>query len=170
MSEIYVLRTVLDAKEDVIRDIAIAAGATLMELHYAIIEAFGLSEGEMSSFFRSNEDWDQGEEISMMDFNPTNNSNALEEIKLGQIFENQGSRMLFAYDYLNLWTFYLEQIDSRGAEAGKTYPALVGKLGETPSEAPDKSVHTAEGDLNGHLDEDPFSEDEDEDDLPDDWY
>ncbi len=169
MSEIYVLRVVLDAEEDVIRDIAIESKSDLMALHHAIVAAFGLSEGEMSSFFRSNEEWDQGEELSMMDFNADTNRNVLEEIAVENAFTAKGSRMLFAYDFLNLWTFYLELLDKRVDKDGKTYPALVGKLGETPPDAPDKSMQALEPEnQNGHYEEEPRDESDEE--YPDDWY
>lgn len=172
MAKIYVIRIVLDAEEDVIRDIAITPDATLFQFHHAIVDAFNLSTGEMSSFFRSNESWDQGEEISMMEFDPETDSNALEKTVLQDVFTQKGGRMLFVYDYLNLWTFYLEVIDIREADPDKQYPALVGRLGETPEKAPDKEMQTeglSEDDdfLEEDLDRDQF---DDEGFSEEDWY
>lgn len=172
MSEIYTIRAILDAEEDVIRDVAIQADAHLYNLHQLLVEAFDLEKGEMSSFFKSNREWDQGEEISMMDFDPDTGLNPLEKLTIQEAFEQEGERMLFVYDYLNLWTFYLEALAIREAENGKKYPHVVAGIGERPNEAPHKEMtgnaHSEEDenyDLNEDEDEN-FDEDED----PDLWY
>ena len=160
-NKLHLVRCVLDTEEDVVRDILAHPGQNLHLLHRAILNAFEIDAGEMSSFFRSNEDWEQGEEISMMDFDPESGQNALEATTVGSCFEDIGSRMLFVYDFLNLWTFYLELVDMRDIEEGKTYPRLVGKVGQTPSEPPAKDMATSpESD-------DIFDEEDEEDDQ---WY
>lgn len=155
-SKLYLIRCVLDAEEDVIRDIIVHPGQNLHLLHKAILHAFGIDAGEMSSFFRSNEDWEQGDEISMMDFDSETGRNALEAESVGSCFEDVGARMLFVYDFLNLWTFYLELVDLRDPEEGKTYPRLVGKVGQTPPEPPAKNMEASpeENDMFDEEDED----------------
>lgn len=142
-SKLFLIRCVLDTEEDVVRDILVHPSQNLHLMHLAILHAFGIDAGEMSSFFRSNEDWEQGEEISMMDFDAETGKNALEGTGVGSCFEDIGERMLFVYDFLNLWTFYLELIDMRDPEEGKTYPRLVGKVGQTPSEPPAKNMESS---------------------------
>ena len=63
MPKAYLIRCVLDTEEDVVRDILILENSRLSLMHKAIINAFGIAPGEMSSFFRSNDNWEQGEEI-----------------------------------------------------------------------------------------------------------
>ena len=162
------VRAILDTDEDVIRDIAIPSDALLMDLHQAIVLAFDLNKGEMSSFFRSDADWNQGQEISMMEFDPETQKNPLQTTHLHDSFGRKGARMLFAYDFLNLWTFYLEVMDVQQPDPEKNYPLLVGKLGETPEQAPDREM-SAEGDdlLNGDLDD---LDDLEDDFREEDWY
>ena len=64
---IYRFRVILDAKEDILRDIEIEGAASLEDFHYAIAQAFGFGGREMASFYRTNENWDQGEEIPLVD-------------------------------------------------------------------------------------------------------
>lgn len=170
MTEIYVIRIVLDTEEDVIRDIAIAPDSTLFNMHHAVVDAFKLNTGEMSSFFRSDEDWNQGEEISMMEFDPDSGTNALEKSTLKDVFQKKGSRMLFVYDYLKLWTFYLEVIDVQEAEPERQYPALVGILGKTPEQAPEKEMKVDPGDEDLLNDEFNPEELDDQDFNEEDWY
>ena len=49
---IYRFRIILDAKEDILRDIEIEASATLEDFHYAIAQAFGFA-GSLSSLLPS---------------------------------------------------------------------------------------------------------------------
>ncbi len=144
MSEVYVIRAILDADDDVIRDVAILGTATLFDLHILMVEAFDLDKGEMSSFFKSNDEWDQGEEISMMDFDPATGKNPLDKTLIKDAFTEEGARMLFAYDYMNLWTFYLETTEIKEPEAGKEYPVVIGAIGQRPKQAPQKEMR-AEG-------------------------
>ena len=61
---IYKFRVILDAKEDIFRDIAIEKEATLEDLHNTIVNAFGFDGSEMASFYTCDDEWNQGEEIS----------------------------------------------------------------------------------------------------------
>jgi len=171
MSDIVVLRIVLDVDDDVIRDIAISPTSTLAELHHTIVKAFDLDPGEMSSFFRSDQDFNQGEEISMMDVNPTTNQNAQESITIADLLSRKGDRMLYVYDYLKLWTFFIELFDQREKKSDKLYPFIMGSLGTRPDEAPEKTMQ-AEG---FNLEPDDETEEDDNNssdpyDLEDDWF
>ncbi len=153
MNQIIVIRAILDADEDVIRDVAIAGNSTLYDLHKLLVDAFELSIGEMSSFFKSNENWDQGEEISMMDFNPETGTNALEGVLLQDIFDAPKAKMLFAYDFLNLWTFYLEARRIDEPKTAETYPSVLASLGRTPNKAPEKKIDPKSEDLESNIDD-----------------
>ena len=48
---IYKFRAILDAEEDIFRDIAIEKEATLEDLHNALVNAFGFDGTEMASFY-----------------------------------------------------------------------------------------------------------------------
>ena len=63
---IYGFRVILDYKQaDIFRDIEISSEATFEDLHNSIVQAFALDSGEMASFYKSDEQWTQGEEISL---------------------------------------------------------------------------------------------------------
>ena len=64
---VYRFRIILDAKEDVIRDIEIEQTATMEDFHNAIIQAYGFEGQEMASFYTSNDSWEQKEEIVLFD-------------------------------------------------------------------------------------------------------
>ena len=60
------LRIILDHKKDVFRDIQLDASESLEHLHQTIVAAFDLQKGEMASFFLSNKNWDQEDEIPLL--------------------------------------------------------------------------------------------------------
>lgn len=170
MANIYTIRAILDSDEDVIRDLSLGGNASLYDLHQLLVKAFNLDPGEMSSFFRSNDDWNQGEEISMMDFDPETNTNSLDTLSIGECFEKVGSKMLFVYDYLHLWTFYLEASAMREHDQVNPEATVLGGIGQRPEQPPQREMKAEDN-------EDPLSEwdmqeNEDEDDhyQGDDWY
>jgi hypothetical protein len=61
---VYKFRVILDAEEDIFRDIAILADDTLEDLHNAIFNSFdGM---EVASFYTCDETWNQEDEISLL--------------------------------------------------------------------------------------------------------
>ena len=60
-------RVIIDIEEDVFRDILIDRASPLEDLHRGILAAFDFGEGEMASFFQSDEDWGRGREVPLMD-------------------------------------------------------------------------------------------------------
>ena len=47
---IYKIRIILDAKDDIFRDIEIEAGSSMEEFHNAISQSFGFLGNEMASY------------------------------------------------------------------------------------------------------------------------
>lgn len=169
MTEVFTIRAILDADEDVIRDVAIHGNANLFDLHHLLVEAFGLEKGEMSSFFKSNDDWEQGEEISMLDMNPDTNKNPLEERVIEESFIKEGEKMLFVYDFLNLWTFYLEALSIKIIDGDSYESRVLAKVGELPETAPEKEMK-AEDQQDDLFSDWGIEEDDTDDYHGDDWY
>ena len=64
---IYKFRVILDAEEDIFRDIAIEKEANLEDFHNAIVNAFGFDGSEMAAFYTCDDDWTQDEEIPLFE-------------------------------------------------------------------------------------------------------
>ena len=62
---VYKIRVILDAKEDIFRDLAIDKKATLEDLHNTISQSFGFAGNEMASFYTCDEEWNQDLEIAL---------------------------------------------------------------------------------------------------------
>ena len=61
----YKIRIILDTKKDVIRTILVDNHLNLEDLHLTIAKSLGFKGQEMASFYRSDEEWTQGEEIPL---------------------------------------------------------------------------------------------------------
>ena len=127
------ISVVLDwEEEDVIRHLLVPENLDLESLHTAIAQSFQLALGEMASFYRSDEAWEQGEEIPLMPFDP--NQHSMKELKAGELLGQVGNRMLYVYDFLEMWTFFIETIEISAQETEGVKVVLMN--GQRPKEAP----------------------------------
>ena len=62
---IYRFRIILDAEDDIFRDIELESSSTFEDLHNTIIQSFGMSGHEMATFYVTDEEWNQGEAIAL---------------------------------------------------------------------------------------------------------
>jgi hypothetical protein len=110
---IYKIRAVLNTEEDVIRDIAILKTETLEDLHNVLSNAFGFDGNEMAAFYKSNDDWIQGEEFPLFDMGDNlDPKTQMGKIILEDILEVKNSKLIYVYDFFSMWTFYVELIAS----------------------------------------------------------
>lgn len=152
---IYRFRVILDATEDVFRDIEIQEDATFEDFHNTITQSFGFDGMEMASFYVSDDEWNQGEEISQFDMSEGQDSvRLMNETTLDDVFSTEQTRMIYVYDFLNMWTFLVELADIAEPVQGESYPNLLFSHGILPDSAPDKQFEA---------DEDPYGLDDDGD-------
>lgn len=136
---IYRFRVILDTHEDVFRDIEIEASNTLEDLHNSITQAFGFAGQEMASFYLSNDLWEQGEEIALFDMSEGDSSlRIMNETAIDDVTHEEQTKMIYVYDFLNLWTFLVELGEIAEREEGRSYPNLMFAHGHIPEEAPAK--------------------------------
>ena len=152
---IYRFRVILDTHEDVFRDIELEATATLEDFHNVITQAFGFGGQEMASFYVSNDLWEQGEEIALFDMSEVPGSvRVMNETTLEDVVNEDQTKLIYVYDFLNMWTFLTELAEIAEPEDGRSYPNLMFAHGQIPEEAPEKEFIA-----------DPAEGDEDEDDM-----
>ncbi len=133
---VYRFRIILDAEEDVFRDIEMLKDSTLEDLHNTIVQSFGFDGTEMASFYLSDEDWNQGEEFSQFDMG--GEVRLMNETSLDSILDKDNTKIIYVYDFLNMWTFLIELGDIAEVEPGRDYPNLMFVHGQLPDSAPDK--------------------------------
>lgn len=159
---VYKFRVILDAEEDVFRDIAILEEDTLEDLHNAIVNAFGFDGMEVASFYTCDDTWNQEDEIPMFDAGDVPGENKImSDYQLSDILHEDNTKIIYVYDFINMWTFLVELAAVEDISAANSYPETIFSHGEMPAEAMEKNFEA-------DMDEDHFSEfedDLDEDDL-----
>ncbi len=151
---IYRFRVILDTEEDIFRDIEIKQDSPLEDFHNAIVQSFGFDGTEMASFFTSDDEWRQDEEIALFDMGETEDVKRTMAATLVQdVVSEAQTHLIYVYDFLNLWTFFVELADIAEPEEGILYPNLMYVHGQIPAEAPpadfsgDEEDDDPEGDL-----------------------
>jgi len=161
---VFKFRVIIDTEVDVFRDVEILTTSTFEELHQAILRAFDWEEGEMASFYKSNDVWERGMEIPLMDMGgiefesqgdeyedePKIVSDAplvsMQGLKLRDIISKPDEKLVYVYDFLRMWCFYLELQTVTKAAPSTLYPRVSMVFGDAPA------FESKEMDLMGDLD------------------
>ncbi|MCM4153329.1 hypothetical protein DHD05_17185 [Arenibacter sp. N53] len=145
---IYKIRIILDAEEDIFRDIEIEGINTMEDLHNAITQAFGFLGNEMASFYTCDEEWKQDEEIALFDMSESGSDvRLMNEILLQDILTEHSPKLIYVYDFLSMWTFFVELADIVEKEDGKAYPNTLFSFGEVPDSPPEKTFEADENEF-----------------------
>ena len=152
---LYRFRIILDAEEDVFRDIEIMSDNTLEDLHNTILQSFGFDGTEMASFYISDDDWNQGEEISQFDVTEgTDSVRLMNETTLDDVVSEDRTKLIYVYDFLSMWTFLVELAEIAEPDPQMDYPNLLFVHGQLPTAAPEKDFQAENDDLSLDYDDD----------------
>lgn len=154
---IYKIRVILDTKDDVFRDIEVRDKQTLFTLYKGIMSAFSLQGEELASFFESDDSWTQGKEIPLENMDGSDSDETMADFHIHEVFPEVGSKMIFIYDYFDMWTFSVEVVSIEDKKAVLNYPLTVLRYGAMPLKAPKRNVEVL------NLEEDEMDNDGDED-------
>ena len=164
----YKIRVILDTKEDVIRTILVDDSINLESLHTIITKAFGFKGQEMASFYRTDEEWSQGEEIPLFNMAEAGEDISMQNCILNDTLPEENNKLIYVYDFLNMWTFYVDVIEI-SSDKKDNLPQTILSIGEIPEEAPEKEFIAEklddafgdEGDIDdefGHFDDFDYNE------------
>ena len=157
---VYKFRVILDTEDDVFRDIAILEDDTLEDLHNAIVNSFGFDGLEIASFYTCDDKWNQEDEISLFDTGDViGEQKIMSDYTLSDILDTENTKIIYVYDFLNMWTFLVELAAVEDQVIGNTYPETLFSHGEMPMDAPEKDFSdstTSDFDY----DEDDYDEDD----------
>ncbi len=166
--KVYRFRVLIDHEDDVFRDIDMLGDHSFEDFHYAIQESYEFDKMQMASFYMSNDNWDKGEEIALMDMSEDFGPEKLltmEDTLIGDKLEKVGDKIVYVYDFMLMWCFFVELIAIRESEEGEEFPILVNEFGNAPDQYDKESPLLSEADIqktiSGEDDED------EEDDIAD---
>ncbi|MBL4658410.1 MAG: hypothetical protein JKX73_10450, partial [Flavobacteriales bacterium] len=117
-------------------------------------------------FYLSNDEWEKGEEMTLFDMNEEGGGQEIkmmQEAVLEETLAGEGSRLLYLFDFMNMWTFHVELVQIINASPKVEYPAIVNVTGKPPQQY--GNVASA-GDEEAILLEALRAADQDSDDIP----
>ena len=131
-SYVYRVAPILEGVEDEIyRDILIQEDKTLVDFHFAILDAYGLQEGEMASFYTCTENWEEGLEITLMDMGTMEHESVsilMQEFTIKDSVDKDVKYYKFTYDFLFPKKFKVERI-GENTEIKEDVPVLLAEVG-----------------------------------------
>ena len=136
-------RVFFEEDDTIYRDIAIFPTDTFQQLHLTILKAFEFDNKHAATFYRSNENWQRGREISLEVYEKEYKAPPLlmEQTAMGSEIKNLNQRFVYVYDFTRNWTFLIELIGVSKEENPKlTYPAVTRAEGIPPSQYGTKSL------------------------------
>jgi hypothetical protein len=134
----YKFRVLLDSEKDeeIFRDIQISDSSNFEELYRAILSSFHFEGKEIGSFFMSNDSWDKGHEISLMDMRYGDDDpdmpSVMSEAVLKEHMEEKDQKIILVYDFLRMWIFLIELLETSEEEI--VAPKVALSIGMAPPE------------------------------------
>jgi hypothetical protein len=113
----YKFRVLLDTEnnEEIFRDITINKADTFETLYNAVIASFNFEGNQMASFYMSNDNWDKGFEITLLDMSLDDDMlepvAIMSEQKIGDFVKESGQKVILVHDFVRMWIFLIELIE-----------------------------------------------------------
>ena len=131
----------------------------MVDFHKSIITSFCFSNNEIASFYLSDNQWNQGEEISLFSFEDQDNK-LMSDILINDVINNQNNKLIYVYDFLHMWTFLIELIEVAEGIKGIDYPNIIFSKGEIPEKAPEKKFESEKREIVDGEDPESYKEDD----------
>lgn len=123
--------------DSVYRDIVIKHTHTFFDLHNTILKCFDFDSKHSATFYRSNDSWQRGKEITLEKYDKTYKVEPLlmKEALLGTQTHDPNQKFIYVYDFHKVWTFRVELINiNKEEDSRQTYPSCIRSEGIGPSQ------------------------------------
>lgn len=130
-------RIYFEEDDSIYRDVAIRHTQTFFDLHEAILRAYDFDNKHKATFYRSNDHWQRGREITLEIYDKEYAAPPLlmKETLVGSEIKNPGQKFIYHYDFNKSWSFLVELINVSKEENPKiSYPATLRVEGIAPSQ------------------------------------
>jgi hypothetical protein len=130
-------RVYWEEDDSIYRDIAIRHTQNFAELHTTILKSFEFDSKHKATFYRSNDNWLRGREISLEKYDKDYKAEPLimAETPISSEISNPNQKFIYEYDFNKLWHFMVELINVDKEENKKlSYPTCIRTEGIAPSQ------------------------------------
>jgi hypothetical protein len=136
-------RAYYEDDDSIYRDIVIKHTQTFADLHGAILKAYEFDNKHQATFYRSNDNWQRGREISLEKYDKQYKAEPLmmTETTIGSEIKDPNQKFIYTYDFVKGWTFLIELINVSKEESSKVaYPSTARVEGIAPPQYGTKSL------------------------------
>lgn len=136
-------RAYYEDDDSVYRDIVIKHTQSFADLHNAILKAYEFDNKHQATFYRSNDTWQRGREISLQKYDKDYKAEPLlmSDTPIGSEIKDPNQKFIYTYDFVKGWTFLIELINVSKDENAKTnYPSTARTEGIGPAQYGTKSL------------------------------
>ena len=133
----------MEEDDSVYRDIVIRHKQSFADLHFAILKSYEFDSKHQATFYRSNDNWAQGREISFEKYDKKYPVDPLimSETTIGSEIRDTNQKFVYEYDFVKSWVFLVELINVNKEENPKTnYPSVSRTEGIGPQQYGTKSL------------------------------
>ncbi|NOY36322.1 MAG: plasmid pRiA4b ORF-3 family protein [Chlorobi bacterium] len=134
MKKVYTFRLLYSGDDDFVRDFEVCAGQTLQDFHLAIQENLNYDISQMASFFLTDDTWEKGEEIPVINMTDDPGTRTMRQFPLEDNNIEKLDRLLYVFDYLSNRGFFIELVHTGQSEKGMIYPRCIRSEGEPPAQ------------------------------------
>jgi len=130
-------RIYFEEDESVYRDVVIRHTQSFLDLHETILRSYEFDNKHKATFFRSNDHWQRGREISLEKYDKEYRVAPLlmNDTTIGSEIRIPNQKFIYLYDFNKNWSFLVELINVSKEENPKiSYPSTVRTEGIAPSQ------------------------------------
>jgi hypothetical protein len=130
-------RVYFEEDDSIYRDVAARHTQSFFQLHQVILKAYEFDNKHQATFYRSNDNWQRGREISLEKYDKAYKAEPLimESTTIGSEIRDPNQKFIYVYDFVKNWSFLVELINVSKEESDKLeYPAVVKSEGIPPSQ------------------------------------
>jgi hypothetical protein len=130
-------RVYFEEDDSIYRDVVARHTQSFLHLHQIILKAYEFDSKHQATFYRSNDNWQRGREISLEKYEKAYKAEPLlmEATTIGSEIRDPNQKFVYQYDFVKNWGFLVELINVSKEESGKLdYPAVVKSEGIPPSQ------------------------------------
>ncbi|MCZ2141632.1 MAG: plasmid pRiA4b ORF-3 family protein [Bacteroidia bacterium] len=137
---VYKFKVTFEEYDEVSRVIEIKSSQTFLDFHKAILDAIGFDQKQMASFYMSDDSWRKEQEISLEDMSDYEDDNSIpiptmKDSRLSMFINDPHQKIVYVYDYMEMWTFHIELIGIEAKEkTGTKYPLCTKTIGIAPKQ------------------------------------
>ncbi len=136
-------RVYYEEDDSIYRDVAVKHNQSFLQLHAIILKSFEFDNKHQATFYRSNDHWQKGREITLEKYDRPYKAEPLlmEETLIGSEIRDPNQKFIYHYDFAKGWSFLVELISVQKEDFSKIeYPVIIRSEGIGPSQYGTKGI------------------------------